>query len=326
MSIVFTKEPVLTTVQDLGRGGFQKLGINPNGAMDRTAARVANILVGNNESKAVLEMHFPAGEIRFEKAAVFALCGADLGAELDGEAVDNWNSRAAAEGAVLRFMSRSNGVRTYLAVGGGFDVEPWLGSVSTNLLAGVGGFEGRKLRKCDTIGFRGSENAVPGLRVARSLVPIYSKFPTVRAIAGPEYECLPAVSREAFIAETFKVGADSNRMGFRLSGQPLTRKPEAEMVSSAVAFGTVQLLPDGQLILLMADHQTSGGYPRIANIISVDLPLVAQLDAGDKIGFAIVSIEEAEESLFEFERDLAFLRMGVRFVGQNRKRRLKDEG
>jgi antagonist of KipI len=313
MSIVFTKEPVLTTVQDLGRRGYQKLGINPNGTMDRTAARIANILVGNDETSAVLEMHFPAGEIKFETGAVFSLGGADYGAELDGQRLDVWKSYAAGNGSVLRFVSRHRGTRAYLAVSGGFDVAPWLGSASTNLTAKAGGFEGRRLRKDDGVGIKETD-AVAGLWASRSLIPIYNRFPTVRVVAGPEYESLTEASRELLVNETFTVGADSNRMGFRLAGRPLSREPKAEMVSSPVTFGSIQLLPDGQLIILMADHQTTGGYPRIANVTSFDLPLVAQLDAGYKIGFELVSIEEAEELLLGFERELVFLKMGVRFA------------
>jgi antagonist of KipI len=315
MSIFFTKEPMLTTVQDLGRRGYQKYGINPNGVMDRTAGRVANILLGNDEDEAVLEMHFPAGEMRFERAVSFAVCGADLGAELDGAALDAWSSRTAEPDSTLRFRGRRGGARAYLAVAGGFDLVPWLGSGSTNLLAGTGGLEGRRLRKGDRVGIRASDvSARADLRAGRSIIPSYSCSPIVRVLPGPDYEMLTPASKIALGVETFTIRPNSNRMGFRLSGMGLVREGGDEMVSSPVTFGTVQLLPDGQLIVLMADHQTVGGYPRVANVVSVDLPIVAQLDAGDKIGFRLVKAEEAEGLWVEMERGLAFLRAGVAFM------------
>lgn len=314
MSILFTKGPVFTTVQDAGRYGFQKLGINPNGVMDRTAARLINILLGNDEAAAALEMHFPAGEIEFEKEAIFAIGGADFNAELDGESVDTWKSYAAAKGAGLKFKSRKSGSRAYLAVAGGFDIEPWLESRSTNLTAHAGGLEGRRIRKGDRIATKQGVTQRAGSRLSRTVVPYYSRFPTVRLIAGPEFERLTAEAKDLLVSESFAVAPASNRMGYRLAGAPLTASIKTDMVSSPVTFGTIQMLPDGQMVILMADHQTTGGYPRIANVNAVDLPLVAQLDAGDKIGFELVPLESAEELMFAFERELAFLRVGVRFA------------
>ncbi|MEO7672441.1 MAG: hypothetical protein ABIU09_00005, partial [Pyrinomonadaceae bacterium] len=159
----------------------------------------------------------------------------------------------------------------------------------------------------------GNESAVPGLRAANSMLPIYSSFPTVRILAGAEFGLLSDADKLSLTDENFLITKDSNRMGFRLRGPVFVPGQTAEMVSAAVSFGTIQLLPDGQLIVLMADHQTSGGYPRIANVISVDLPLIAQLGANDKVAFTMVDIDEAERVAIQFERNVDMLRIGCRF-------------
>ena len=322
MSIIIQKEGILTTVQDTGRNGFRRFGINPNGAMDKTAARLINILLGNDEAEAVLEMHFPAPEITFEKSAVFALGGADFDAELNDEKLENWKPHYAGEGSTLKFTEKTFGNRAYLSVKGGFLIEKWLGSASTNLTANIGGFSGRKLQKNDRLLFKvqsskfkvqSSKPKVQNIKISYSLIPSYSRFPTVRITAGAEFELLNAYSEQCFLQKAFTVSQNSDRMGFRLDGEPLFLLDNKELVSSAVNFGTIQLLPAGQLIVLMADHQTSGGYPRIAHIIETELPIVAQLGASDKIAFQLISLEKAENILLELEKQLNFLRVGCKF-------------
>ncbi len=312
MSILFRKSGILTSVQDLGRNGFRKSGINPNGAMDKTAVRLINILLGNDADEAVVEIHFPAPEIVFESAAVFALGGADFAANLDGAAVGNWKTNFAERGSVLTFSNKVFGNRAYISVKGGFDLPEVLNSKSTNLTAKFGGLNGRKVENGDRLNFKFQiSNFKSNCRISDSLIPFYSRFPTVRVVACDGFESLTALSEMDFLKSGFTVTPNSNRMGFRLDGAPLYLLDAKEIVSSAVNFGTIQLLPDGNLIILMADHQTSGGYPRIANVIETDLPLVAQLGANDKIAFHLVSIAEAEEIAFEFERDLKLLKVGV---------------
>ncbi len=312
MSLLIKKPGILTTIQDLGRTGHRALGINPSGVMDRAAAILVNTLLGNPEDEAVLELHFPAGEFIFESRCSFAIGGADFGAALSGKEIPNWKTVTATKGDVLKFTAPRRGSRAYLSVAGVFRVDDWLGSKSTNLTANVGGFHGRKLDKDDRIKF--ADPHVVTLRgLGPSLIPRYSRFPTVRVIAGAEFDILTAKSEQELLGETFTLTNDLNRMGYRLKGPQLFLLHEKEMVSAAVTFGTVQLLPDGQLIVLMADHQTSGGYPRIANVIDVDLPLLAQLSAGDSVSFHLVTIEEAEEAKIQFEHELAFLRTGLSF-------------
>lgn len=303
MSLLIQKEGILTTVQGLGDYGMQRFGINPRGAMDRTAVRLINLIVGNDDEEPVIEMHFPAAEIVYEESCVFALGGADFGASLNGDLVENWSTVSPTGSNVLKFARKANGNRCYLAVRGGF-------ALTTDLL------ENRRLKNGERITLKKPLNEEENLlkrRISNTMLPVYSSFPTVRILEGGEMNSLSAADRKAFTEETFVVTKDSNRMGFRLKGPGFGPIQTTEMVSAAVTFGTIQLLPDGQLIVLMADHQTSGGYPRIANVISVDLPLLAQLGPNDKVAFNLIDVEEAERVTMQFEQDVERLRIGCRF-------------
>jgi antagonist of KipI len=310
MSLSFTSNSILTTVQDLGRIGTRDLGINPSGAMDTHAVRLINTLLGNDENEAVLEMHFPAADIKFNENAVIALGGADFGATIDDNLIENWRAIYVNKGSILKFTEKLFGARQYLSVKSGFETEKWLGSASVNLVAGIG----KSLKKDDELNFKSkTQVSNPQAKIANSLLPLYSKFPTVRVIAGSNFEKLNALSEQTFLKKTFTISTESNRMGFRLTGEPLYLSDNTELISTAVNFGTIQLLPNGQMIILMADHQTTGGYPQIANVISSDLPLLAQLNANDKVAFHQVSINEAERLTLQFERDLNFLKLGIQF-------------
>jgi len=280
--------------------------------MDPTATRLINILLGNAESDGVLEFHFPAPEIKFESDTQFALGGADFSAQLDGQPIDNWRPVIAGKNSLLKFKDRLSGSRVYLSVKGGFSIETWLGSVSTNLAARLGGFDGRKLQTGDHIFFRsnGVTGSTANYSISPSIIPHYSRFPTVRITPGAEYELLNGLGQETLLQENFSVTARSDHMGFRLEGKSIFLNEGMELVSSAVNFGTIQLLPDGQLIVLMADHQTSGGYPRIGHVASVDLPLLGQLGPGDKIAFHLIPLAEAEDLAVHLERHLNLLKVG----------------
>jgi antagonist of KipI len=317
MSIVFLTNSLLTTVQDLGRNSFRRFGINPNGAMDKTSTRLINILLGNDENESVLEMHFPAPKILFEANAVIALGGADFGAKLNEKEIENWRPVFVEKGSILNFTKKTFGSRAYLSIKDGFKIEQWLGSASTNLKAKVGGYEGRSLHKDDRLFLKQTasyEGRKTNFKISKSLLPLYSSYPTVRVVAGAEFERLSADSKKKFQSQNFTIRNESDRMGFRLNSENLNLREKLELISSAVGFGTIQLLPDGQLIILMADHQTTGGYPRIAHIITCDLPLVAQLGANDKLNFKVVTIEEAENLTLAFEKDLNLLKTACRFL------------
>jgi antagonist of KipI len=307
----------LTTLQDLGRENFRRFGINPNGAMDKTAARLINILLGNDEGEAVLEMHFPAPVLQFEENAVIALGGADFSPTLNDQPIENCRPIPVQKGGILKFGHRNFGSRCYLGIAGSFVVEKWLDSASTNLRAKTGGFQGRAFQKNDRLFSKQrttNNEQRTNIKLSPSLFPFYSRFPTVRVIAGAEWENLTEESRREFLSRSFTIRSESDRMGFRLKSEPLEIPEKTELVSSAVNFGTIQLLPDGQLIILMADHQTTGGYPRVANAASIDLPLLAQLNPNDTVNFHLISVSEAENLLVQQEIELNYLRTAIRFL------------
>ncbi|HEX8367535.1 MAG TPA: biotin-dependent carboxyltransferase family protein [Pyrinomonadaceae bacterium] len=313
MSISILKSGILNTFQDLGRNNFRRLGINPSGAMDRHAARLINILLGNEESEAVLEMHFPAPVLKFEEDALLALGGADFSAKLNEKPIENWRPILANKRDILSFPERKSGARIYLAVRGGLAAKKWLGSASANLRAGIG----KALQKGDEVFFNSKfkiQNSKFNCKISNSLLPRYSNFPTVRVTAGAEFDALTALSAETFLKNSFTITPNSDRMGFRLAGEPLYLPEDARLVSSAVNFGTIQLLPGGQMIILTADHQTTGGYPRIAHVAEIDLPLVAQLNANDKVYFKLISQAQAEDLILEREKNLNLFKTAVKLI------------
>lgn len=316
MSLYFLTDSILTTVQDSGRNGFRILGVNPNGVMDRKAARLINILLGNDENEAVLEIHYPAPKILFEESAIIALGGANFAPQIDDQAIQNWRPFQVKKGQILSFPRKEFGNRIYLSVCGGYKIDDWLKSRSTNTKAEIGGFHGRRLLKNDEILFSAKcerQSAKFNYSISSDMIPQYSNSPIARFIKGAEWENLDEKSRADFLTQKFSVSLNSDRMGFRLNGKPLNLAKKMELISSAVDFGTVQLLPDGQLIILMADHQTTGGYPRIAHVCAEDLPLVAQLGANDSLSFIMISIEEAENLTLAFEKNLNLPKTAVKF-------------
>ena len=313
MCLFIKKEGIFTSLQGLGELGLQRYGINPRGAMDRAAVRILNTLLGNDQTDSVLELHFPAGNILFEEDASFAIGGADFGAELDTVPVPAWTAVPARRSQELRFGRNTFGSRGYLAVRGGLTLN------NDHENAGGSGtsaarFETIRLKTGSGVARASRLPESPGLigpRAAAKVLPQYSRSPVVRVIPGGEFDRLREDAKAFLIASSFKLSNDSNRMGFRLQGPPLFLDRPIEMVSSAVNFGTIQLLPDGQLVVLMADHQTSGGYPRIATVISADLPLLAQLSPGDSIDFRLTDSLTAEQAATAFDLDLRWLRTGV---------------
>lgn len=297
---------LLTTVQDLGRSGVQQHGVAAGGAMDRAAHRIVNLLAGNAADAATLEATLLGPAIEFDGDTLLALGGADLNATLDGESAPMWRPFIARSGSVLSLDRPRSGCRAYIAVAGGIDVPRVLGSRSTDLIACFGGVDGRALRSGDTLA-RGSASdlaqriskrirtAPADVRAAgRSLLPRYSRDAVVRVMRGPEHARFTAPSRALLFRSTFQVSPQSNRMGLRLTGPPLALADPYDLFSSPVATGTIQVPPSGEPIVLMADHQTIGGYPRIANVVSVDLPLLAQAPPGAGVRFREVDVDEAQ--------------------------------
>lgn len=318
MSLHIIKHGLFDTLQDMGRYGYQHLGINPGGAMDLAALRVANILIGNEPSEAVVEMHFPAAEIKFDSTALVALAGADFSASVNGVTVPIHTPFIIQKGAVLHFGKKETGARIYLAVYGGFAAEEWLGSFSTHTKVQVGGFNGRALQKNDRISFKEKQPAL----AADQAVQIFSwranvsglyTANTLRFIPGNEYWSLDETAKHKLEKEDFIISRENDRMGYRLSGVSLQLSKPTEMISTAVTRGSMQLLPDGQLIILMSDHQTTGGYPRIGHIISADISSLAQMLSGDRFMLHQVTLAEAETLLYKQQMDLQQLQNACNF-------------
>jgi biotin-dependent carboxylase-like uncharacterized protein len=301
----------LSSLQDLGRVGYQRLGVIASGAMDEWSHRVANLLVGNPADEATLEITLMGPLLVFRQTVLLAITGADLSPTIDGMPVPMATPLLVRAGAQLAFGRRRWGCRACLAVHGGFAVAPVMGSRSTYLRAGLGGFEGRALRKGDVLPLSPatSPSAFGGLasRRAASDAPFAAPAPgsfvapvhpgvserRLRVVEGPEWPRFTARARDDFLQADFLVSSQSDRMGVRLSGPVLALDAPLEMISEAVAFGTVQVPPDGQPIVLMADRQTTGGYPRIAAVASVDLPLLAQKVPGERVAFERIALAQA---------------------------------
>lgn len=320
MSLKIIKAGVLDTIQDLGRYGNQRLGINPGGAMDKFAMQTANTLVGNNLSEAVIELHFPASVFLFSQPALIALSGADFSASINGEPVANLHVIAVNKNDALQFHRPVNGARAYLAVYGGFEIEKWLGSGSTNLKIKAGGFHGRRLNKSDELPFkcRNDFSALLNKKEFRVLPWLTdTSFPDdskeILVLPGNEWDRLTVTSKEMFASTPFVVTKQSDRMGYRLGNNPLSAVSTEGLVSSAVGFGTIQLLPDGKLIVLMADHQTTGGYPRIGHVITAHHSRLAQLKTGDGIWFRLTDQQTAEELLLKQNQHLLQLQNACTF-------------
>lgn len=315
MSLHVLRPGLLTTVQDVGRSGYQRYGIVAGGAADPFAARVANLLVGNDHQAAVLEMAFAGPQLRFDCETLVAWCGGDFVATLDGKPLEKNRPVRVPAGSTVEFGPARKGTMAWLAIAGGIAVPPVMGSRSTYLAARIGGLEGRSLAVGDSLPLGASspwaEKMLALLGPAGS--PAWSVHPerlgrpplpyTLRVMRGPEWEWFTGEAQQAFFNHPYTITKDSNRMGTRLAGDLLPLVAPREMVSAAVNQGVIQVPPSGQPILLGADRQTIGGYPRIGVITTVDFGSSIQLRPGDSIRFQEISTAEAHILLRERELD-----------------------
>jgi antagonist of KipI len=316
---------LLTTVQDLGREGFGPMGVSPSGAADAISLRIGNRLLGNPEDTAGLEMTLLGGAFVFPDGAVLALTGSDFGATLDGKPVEAWTSFEVQPGQTLRLGPTRSGARCYLCVRGGVEVMPFLGSASTHLLSGLGGHEGRALRKgdvlkigaaseygleetsksaCSTGGTRAS-GPIRKRRVAAKALERLSPRIVLRVTPGPQSDWFPEPAQQIFYASTYRVAEESNRMGLRLEGAPVPDGSGGKMITEGVSIGAVQIPSGGLPIILFVEQQTTGGYAKISNVISADLRSLGQLRPRDEIRFERVGWDTAQLLLREQEELLA---------------------
>ena len=299
---------LLTTVQDLGRVGRQAEGMVVAGAMDPFALQVANLLAGNPRGEAALEITLLGPTLHVLSECVAAICGADLSARLDDEAVPLWKSVRLRPGQTLRFGPPRAGARAYLAVAGGFAVPLVMGSKSTFLRGALGGFGGRRLRTGDVLERGDPVRERPGRGLPPAAVPVYPQEAMVQVILGPQENAFTPAGLGTFLSASYEVTPQSDRMGYRLAGPALEHGPGgADILSEATPMGAVQVPAEGRPLILMADRQTTGGYAKIATVISADLPCVAQLAPGNRISFRPASLADAHARLKAQERFLAHL-------------------
>ena len=318
MTATVTCAGFLTSVQDLGRAGFRQFGVSTSGALDSFALGVANLLVGNDEGAAGLEITLGGLHLRFDDERTVAWCGGEFDVRIGSRALPAGHVAHLQRGDELKFGRAQIGCRCWLAISGGIDVPIVLGSRSTDLRANFGGLEGRTLRDGDRLSlqeFRRPQTAatagISSWAGPHDWVSPTKRYPVLRFIRSSDWFRFNNVTIERFTNQQFAVSPDSDRMGVRFDGPELKRQDETDLISEAVAPGTIQVPPSGKPILLLGDCQTIGGYPKIAHVITVDLGVAAQLHAGDKVRFFEVSLEDAHRLLVERQRDLERFRIGL---------------
>jgi antagonist of KipI len=296
---------LFTTIQDLGRPGFGPIGVSASGAADPTALRLCNRLLGNPESAAGLEMTLQGGQFSFPEGALVALGGSDLASSADGRPLSLWTTHMLRPGQLLRCGRSNSGARGYLCVRGGIRVPLILGSASTDIVAGLGGLDGRPLRREDRLAIGPEPSAPPCRTLHPDVLSLIGKRQAFRVTDGPQRDWFTSESIGTFYSSTYNVTSDANRMGIRLAGATLDKTNSTEMISEGVSLGCIQVPANGQPMILFVEQQTTGGYPKIANVIAADLPALGQLKPGDTISFQRVDLREARELLYIQERWIA---------------------
>ena len=326
MSITVLDPGPLTTVQDAGRVGYAAQGYRSCGAADGYAYRLGNVLVGNDPGAAVLECTLRGAALRFETDTVFALTGAESPAVLDSTPVPYYAPLLAKAGSVLQMGAAKTGLRSYLAVGGGIATPPVLGSRATDVKCGIGGLEGRKLTAGDTLPIDSCDTAalwqaITAKRLDRPLrdktvcgglhpmrVQGTQMLPLLRAVPGPQDAAFTVQGRQDFIHGIYTLTPDCDRMACKLAGTPLQMRRGADILSDGIVPGSVQVSADGQPIVMLADHQTTGGYAKIATVIPCDIPTLAQVRPGQLVGFRVVTVEEGTAACKKEKDKWAYLK------------------
>lgn len=316
-TMIVEKAGLLDVIQDQGRIHFQKYGVPQAGAMDNWAYQLGNILVGNERHLPSLEITWFGPTLRFTKATVAALTGAHLQAQLNGMPITPWRRFKIEAGDLLSFGPAVSGCRAYLALAGGFTIQKIMGSSSTYVKGEMGGWDGRALQTGDQIPYPDLPPATKKIdhlsaTLHPDLQPTYKEHTTLRVLLGPQEEYFTEEGLASFCNDTYMVSQQSNRMGLRLQGPAIKHRFGADILSDSVPFGGIQVPANGQPIILMADRQTTGGYPKIGTIISVDLPLVAQLRPQQTINFQPISIATAQDLLREQQQQLKCLELAIK--------------
>lgn len=306
MGIIVENPGIQTTVQDEGRFGYQQFGVSPAGPMDTKSFFLANILAGNKRGESALEITFMGPALKFEEDNIIAVTGANVSPAVNGEAIPMYQAVLIHAGDTLSFGVANGGSRAYIAFAGGLDVPVVMGSKSTLMRNKLGGVEGRKLEKGDRIGFVKPKTSLPKMEL-RKLKP--EKFPqkeiTVRVVTGPQDTAFTEEEVRKFFWYSATITNESDRMGIRLEREePLHHIKDGNILTDGVAFGSIQVPTNGQVIIMMADRQTTGGYTKIGTVISVDLPKLAQAQPGYKVHFVRVGIQLAQELYLRQQKEL----------------------
>jgi antagonist of KipI len=309
--VVVVKPGMLTTIQDSGRWGYQSRGVPVAGPMDPVSHRLANALVRNAPQAAGLEITLLGPELEFDDERVVAVTGAQFDLALDGRAVPSNAPFIVSAGARLRFGARRVGARAYLAISGGNATEPTLGSRATHLISRIGGLAGRALTAGDVLPLGESNDVYGAVSLPQSaVVPLPDGHARIRVLPGPQVEYFAPDALDVLASAPYTIAQHSDRMGFRLEGPPLTHVRGADIISDATPLGVLQVPASGLPILLMADRQTAGGYPKIATVIAADVAVAGQLGPGDTISFVTCTMREAVAALIAQERTLMAVEAG----------------
>lgn len=303
MGIRVLKAGMLTTVQDLGRTGYQSQGFSVAGVMDVRSFKIANLLLDNPENEAVLEFTLIGPTLQFTSETIIAITGGDFTPTLNGEPAPMYQALYINRGDILKFGSARTGSRGYIAFSSYLDIPVVMGSRCTNLKSKIGGFKGRKLKDEDYINFRIKRRYLPYF-LSRKLKPddFSQESATLRVVMGPQDAMFDRQGIETFLSQDYTVTSDFDRMGCRLEGPFIARRESEDMISDGIAYGSVQVPSHGKPIILLSDRQTTGGYPKIATVASVDIPKLVQRKTDHRIRFTAVSVQEAQKLYLEEER------------------------
>ena len=298
MGIRVLKEGMLTTVQDLGRIGYQSQGFGVSGVMDVRSCKIANLLLDNPENEAVLEFTLIAPKIQFTSETIIAITGGNFEPMVNKEPVKMYTALYMHRGDILEFAGCESGSRGYIAFSSYLDIPVVMGSRSTNLKCGIGGFRGRRLVKGDYVGFRIKRRYLPYfLSRTLALDEFIGESTTLRVVLGPQDDCFTKKGIETFLNSDYTVTSDFDRMGCRLDGPYIGYKKTTDIISDGIAFGSIQVPSHGKPIILLADRQTAGGYAKIANVASIDIPKLAQCKTDNTVRFEAITVEEAQKLL-----------------------------
>lgn len=331
MSMEVLKSGLLTTIQDSGRYGYQKSGIVVSGAMDLYDMKIANIAVGNDENEGALEITMIGPSLKIDKGELISITGADICPTINKKKVPMGRPVYISEDCILEFGACKTGCRAYLAVAGGFDIEDVMESKSTYLRGSIGGIQGRALKKGDVIGTRSksqlSQRLIDKLKQNKNDLNFsapkwymknyghrFSKTNEIKVFEDMQFKKFSPKSIDEFFNSDFVIDSRSDRMGYRLKGPEIQLKEKIEMVSGEVSFGTIQIPPDGNPIILLADRATAGGYPKIAHVCAVDIPKVVQFKPGEKIRFKKIDIEEADRLYIEMLTEIEELKKSIELI------------